>query len=135
MRILGFILAIVFVTGAALAVEGEKKPYRAVIDNDGIQRVKILAGSYYFNPDHIVVKVNVPVEITIRKEAGITPHAFVINSPDAGLNIHEALNSEPKVITFTATKAGKYLFYCDKKLLFFKSHREQGMEGTLEVIE
>ena len=30
-----------------------------------------------------------------------------------------------------ATPGGR--FYCDKKLLFFKSHREKGMEGVLKV--
>jgi hypothetical protein len=30
---------------------------------------------------------------------------------------------------------GEYPFYCSKKLLFFKSHREKGMEGMLEVVQ
>jgi hypothetical protein len=28
---------------------------------------------------------------------------------------------------------GTFPFYCDKKLLFFKSHHERGQEGHLEV--
>jgi len=36
-------------------------------------------------------------------------------------------------VRFTPTKAGVFAFYCDKKLLFFKSHREKGMEGVLKV--
>ena len=27
------------------------------------------------------------------------------------------------------TKPGTYSFYCDKQLLFFPNHREEGMEG------
>ncbi len=135
MRTLGFILAVVFLACMAFAAENQKKVYRAVVDNDGVQRVTVLAGSFYFDPDYIVVKGNIPVEVTIKKEAEITPHDFIIDAPDAGLTIKETLSSDPKVIKFTATKAGKYPFYCDKKLLLFKSHRERGMEGTLEVTE
>jgi plastocyanin domain-containing protein len=135
MRIIGFILSIAFVAGMALAAEREKKVYKAVVGKDGIQKVNILAGSFYFDPDYIVVRVNVPVEVTIKKEAEITPHAFVIDAPEAGLHVKESLSADPKVVKFTATKIGKYPFYCDKKLFFLKSHKERGMEGTLEVTE
>jgi hypothetical protein len=38
------------------------------------------------------------------------------------------------IVRFTRTQRGLFKFYCDKKLLFFKSHRDKGMEGlgTLE---
>jgi plastocyanin len=45
------------------------------------------------------------------------------------------LGKEPAIIKFTPTEPGKYEFYCGKKLLFFKSHKEKGMVGTLEVTE
>ena len=83
----------------------------------------------------IRIRANVPVEVMIRKEAEITPHAFVVDAPEAGLRVKEPLSAEPKVIKFTATKAGKYPFFCDKKFLFFQSHKERGMEGVLEVTE
>jgi plastocyanin len=77
----------------------------------------------------------VPVEIKIKKEPTIVPHSFVIKTPEAGMDIVESLGSEPKTIRFTPTKAGKYPFYCDKKFLSSKSHREKGMEGIIEVLE
>ena len=48
------------------AVRGEETPLedkvsRAVIDNDGVQRVKILGGNYFFDPNHVIDRVNVPV--------------------------------------------------------------------------
>jgi plastocyanin domain-containing protein len=135
MKIVGCILSILLVAGMVLASEKEKKVYKAVIDTDGIQRINIMAGSFYFDPDYIVVKVNVPVEVTIKKEAEITSHDFIIDAPEAGLHIREPLSADPKVVKFTATKVGKYPFYCDKKFLFFKSHKERGMAGTLEVTE
>lgn len=114
---------------------GQKDVFRAVVGSDGVQRVEVLAGSYFFKPDHIVVRANIPVELRIRKEPEIIPHSFVINAPEAGLDVHESLSSDPKVIKFIPLKAGTYPFYCDKKLLFFESHRAKGMEGVLEVTE
>lgn len=113
----------------------EEKVYRAVIDNDGVQRVKVLGGSYFFDPNQIIVKVNVPVELQVRKEAGIVPHDIAMKSPEAGMNFKESLETEPKEIRFTPTRIGRYPFYCDKKLLFFKSHKKKGMAGIIEVVE
>ncbi len=118
---------------AAWAQE-QKDAYVAKIDADGVQRVRIEAGSYFLKPNHIVVKVNVPVELLASREAGITPHDLVIKAPEAGIAVGEELATEPKKITFTATAVGKYPLYCSKKLLFFASHRERGMEGMLEVV-
>ena len=113
----------------------QKKQFIATVDKDGVQRIEVLAGEYFFDPNYIIVKANVPVEIKIKKEPSLVPHTFVMKTPDAGMDIHESLSSEPKIIKFTPTKTGKYPFYCDKKLLFFESHREKGMEGTIEVTE
>ncbi|RQW82970.1 MAG: quinol oxidase [Geobacter sp.] len=113
----------------------ETEPYHADIDKDGVQRVEIVGGGYFYKPDHITVKVDVPVELKVRKEGGIIPHDFVIDAPDAGITVKESLSSEPKVVRFTPTKTGKYPFYCSKKPPFFKSHRDKGMEGVLEVVE
>ena len=130
-----FASIIILFVSVSFADDQGKTPFIATISPQGIQKVEVVATEFDFNPSRIVVKVNLPVEITIRKEPSMVPHSFVINSPDAGMNINENLSSEPKVIKFTPTKAGKYAFYCDKKVLFFKSHRDSGMEGLLEVRE
>jgi plastocyanin len=116
-------------------VKAEKKVYRAVVDSDGVQRVHIVGGEYYFDPDYIVVQVNVPVELTFRKIPGITPHNIIISAPDARIDFNENMSKDPKTVTFIPVKTGKYPMYCDKKFLFFKNHRKKGMEGTLEVVE
>jgi len=113
----------------------QKNVYKAVVDKDGVQRVNMVGGSYFFDPDHIIVKVNIPVELKVKKEAGITPHDISINEPEAGIVFSESLATEPKIIKFTPKKPGKYQFYCTKKLLFLKSHKDRGMEGVIEVIE
>jgi plastocyanin domain-containing protein len=112
----------------------EMEASHAIID-DGVQRVVILGGGYFFTPDHVIVKVNVPVEMVISKEDGFIPHDFIIEAPEAGIEVDESLSSDPKVVRFTPTKVGKYSYYCSKKLLFFEDHREKGMEGVLEVVD
>lgn len=103
-------------------------------DKDGVQRVRIVAGSYFFKPSHIVVKVNVPVELMVSRERGLTPHDFVIRAQDAGIAVDQDLATEPRKIAFTPKKVGKYAFYCSKKPPLLASHRERGMEGVLEVL-
>lgn len=120
------------VTGFA---QSEKETYIAKVDADGVQRVRVIGGDYFFKPYRIVVKANVPVELSASREAGIVPHTLVIKAPEAGIAVDEEITTDVKKIMFTATKAGKYPFYCSNRLLFFASHRERGMEGILEVVE
>ena len=82
-------------TACALAQE---PPQAVKPDADGVQRVRLIAGSYFFKPNRIVVKVNVPVELTASRESGITPHDLVIRAEEAGINVKEDLGSEPKKI-------------------------------------
>lgn len=135
MKVLVGVSAVVLILLIGTGLAEEKKVYKAVVDKDGIQRVKIQAGSYYFDPNYIVVKVNVPVEITIGKDAEIIAHDLVISAPEAGMDVKEPLSSKTREIKFTPTKTGKYPFYCDKKFLLSESHREKGMKGTIEVTE
>jgi plastocyanin len=123
------VLALVMLAFVPALAQEPVKP-----DADGVQRIRVVAGSYFFKPNHIVVKVNVPVELTASRESGITPHDLVIRADEAGLAVKEDLGSEPKKISFTATKPGKYAIYCSKKLPFVAGHREKGMEGVLEVV-
>jgi plastocyanin len=103
-----------------------------VVDN--VQKVDMLAGSYFFKPNDVIVKVNVPVEITIKREPGFVPHDIVLHAPEAGIDFKVQLSTDPQVIKFTPTKVGKYEFYCSKRFLFW-THRAKGMWGTLVVTE
>ncbi|MEK7333667.1 MAG: quinol oxidase [Nitrospirota bacterium] len=125
------IVCLCFVSG----VMAQKKEFKATVDKDGVQRVEVIGGEYFFEPYHIIVKINMPVELTVRKKPGIVPHDIIVNAPEAGINFKEDLSKESKVIRFTPKKTGKYPVYCSKKLLFFKSHKESVMEGLLEVVE
>jgi plastocyanin domain-containing protein len=133
-RIIG-LFALSLALGACAATwETPKTPLVAEVGADGVQHVTVTGGNYYFDPSRIVVKANVPVELSLRKESGLVPHEFVLSAPDAGIVISESLSTEPKVVVFTPTLPGEYPYYCGKKLLFFPSHKEQGMSGVLEVV-
>lgn len=138
MRYLKYILIAALLFALASIAWGDEwveKRFVATVGPDGVQRVEMTGDTYYFDPNVIVVKVNVPVELKVKKAGGIAPHNIVIKAPDAGINIEESLSTEPKSIQFTPTKVGKYPFECTKRLLFFKSHKDRGMHGTLEVVE
>src|SRR5687768_11213224 len=128
------VLIFLALAAAGLAAQDQKEPYVAKPDADGVQRIRIVGGSYFFKPGHIVVKANVPVELLASRESGITPHNLLIQAPEAGVAVEADLGTEPKKIVFTATKPGKYAIYCSKKLPFIAGHREKGMEGVLEVV-
>ena len=134
---LGFLLAAL---AAGCQSSSQHKPGAAEatqvvkVDQDGVQRVTVLAGSYFFKPGHIVVKADVPVEILASREAGLAPHDLVIQAPDGGTLVQQDLATEPRKIAFTPRKPGKYPLYCSKKPPLMASHRERGMEGILEVV-
>jgi plastocyanin len=135
-HIVNILFALLFVTSSAIADDHPAgKRFVATIDKDGYQRVEMTAGEYYFDPAVVVVKVNVPVELTIRKTGGVTPHNLVMKAPEADLDFSIDISSEPKKVSFMATKIGSYPFECSKQFLFFKSHKERGMHGVLEVVE
>lgn len=123
--------------GASLAETSppDRMVYQSIIAADGVQHIRIEGGSYFFQPNHLIVHVNVPVELTVSVERGLIPHTIVIHAPEAGIEVDQNLSSDAKTIRFIPTAVGKYHFYCKNRFLFFKSHREKGMQGVLEVVE
>jgi plastocyanin domain-containing protein len=126
---------VVFFVSLAWAAEWKEKRVEAVVGADGVQRIEILAGGYYYDPNVIVVKVNVPVELVVKRTRALFGHNIVLNEPDAGIDFEQGLSTKPVSITFTPTKVGKYTFICSHKIPFSKSHLERGMYGYLEVVE
>lgn len=109
--------------------------YRATAAADGVQHVRIEGGAYFFEPNRVIVKAGVLVELTVSVGRSVIPHTFVIEAPEAGIVVDETLSSQPKRIRFTPTAVGRYPFYCRNRLLFLETHRDKGMEGVLEVVE
>lgn len=110
-------------------------PIMARLDADGVQRLSMVAGSYYFQPDRIQVRVGVPVELEVRRTTRLTPHDLVIRDARMGLDIEVDLSRAPQIVRFTPEVTGRVVFYCAERLLFFPSHRDRGMWGVLEVVE
>jgi heme/copper-type cytochrome/quinol oxidase subunit 2 len=117
----------------------KEKRVVATMDFDGVQRVEVAGSEYYFDPNYIVVKVNKPVELKVKKGADASwfiPHDMTMLAPEAGIDFIVDLKKNEQSVHFTPIKTGKYPFYCDKKPPFGgKNHRERGMEGVLEVVE
>ncbi len=113
---------------------GAEKRFVATIGADGVQHVELTGGEYFFDPNYIVVKVNTPVELKVRKEPGYVPHNLLVKAPEAGIDFKTDLTKDIQTIKFTPTKIGKYEMWCDKRLLWFKSHKDRGMDGYIEVV-
>lgn len=125
--------AVLVLTGAAQAAS-DAPPSAARLDADGVQRVQIEGGSYFFRPERISARAGQPLEIMLQLEPGIVPHRFVLEGPDGKPLAEVAMGSEPKTLRLTLP-AGDYPFFCPNRLLGFKSHRERGMAGVLEIRE
>ena len=131
LAVTGFLACFISSRSPALYAEG---PLVLEPGQDGVQRATVTLDSYSYAPNHLVVQAGRPVELTLKSVTIITPHNFVLKEPSAGLQIDKEVDhGDSAVVKFTPTQSGTYTFYCDKKLLFFASHREKGMEGRLEV--
>jgi len=109
-------------------------PLAALAADAEAQRVTVHLGDYHFHPDAIEVVTGRLVELTLINDDKITPHNFTLKEPNAGIDLDAAVSAgESTTLHFTPQTAGNYIFYCNKKLPFMKSHRERGMEGKLTV--
>jgi plastocyanin len=104
------------------------------IDADGVQRLTMVLDSYSYSPEHVIVQAGHPVELLLTSVTTFTPHNFILKDEASGLSLDRDVGAGKNVVLrFTPSQKGTFPFYCDKKLLFFASHREKGMEGKLEV--
>lgn len=136
LNLAGIIAGLALVCTPVSAVESfeASTPVIVPLDSDGVQRATIVVDSYSYTPSHLQVEVGKPVELILDSVTIITPHNFVLKEPGAGLMLeHDVPTGKGTIIRFTPTQRGLFKFYCDKKLLFFKSHRDKGMEGLLDV--
>jgi len=104
------------------------------VSEDNVQRLEITVDSYSFTPSRFTVKQNIPVELIFKSLSWVVPHNFVLKSAEAGIRIEEEIGTgETTTVRFTPTRIGEFKFSCTKKLLFFPSHEDLGMVGTLVV--
>ena len=97
---------------------------------DGVQRATVILDSYSYQPGHLIVEAGKPVELTLTSVTTLTPHNFIIKE----LSVEQDVGAgKTVVVKFIPPQAGTFAIYCDKRLWPLPSHREKGMEGTLEV--
>lgn len=96
--------------------------------------VHLTLGDYKFDPHEITLKAGQPVVLELQNVDRITPHNLTLQDQAGGLDIDVDVSAgDTARVELTPAVPGSYTFYCNKKLLFMKSHREHGMEGTLTV--
>ena len=104
------------------------------VAEDGVQRATITLDSYSYAPNHLIVEAGKPVELALISVTTIIPHNFIIKSPTGNLSVEQDVSAGKTVtIRFTPIQPGTFPIYCDKRLWPLPSHRDKGMEGTLEV--
>lgn len=128
---LSLIVLLVLAAGCASGLKRPVQEVTAKAGADGVQRVRIEAHSYYFSPNRIVVKANLPVELTVKQSALFVPHNFTCIAPNAGVDVKRGLGMlrGSKHLRFIPTTPGEYPFFCA-----VGSHAKKGMTGTLVVV-
>lgn len=103
-------------------------------DENDIQRVTIIMESYSFSPNNITIQADKPLSIQLENQSFLIPHNFVIDNASMGLHHEFEISAGDSLnMQLLLSTPGTYTFYCDKQLLFFPKHRDEGMEGTLIV--
>ena len=126
----GVFLGLQAVTVHAADVAQPAPPFVVPVGGDGIQRAAMTLDSYSYTPNHLVVESGKPVELTLTSATIIMPHNFLIKE----LSIEQDVSAgKTVVVKFTPAQPGLFSIYCDKRLWPMPSHRDKGMEGTLEV--
>jgi len=113
------------VTAQELLIKGEEST---------AQEITIDMESYVFTPSEVTVAIGKPLRLILRNQSFLVPHNFFLDDPH-GVRVLEVdiSSGESQTHSLTLTEPGVYSFYCDKQLLFFPTHREEGMEGRFIV--
>ena len=127
-------------TSVAVAIVNAAEPPQSnppvviPVAEDGVQRATVTLDSYSYTPNHLIVEAGKPVELTLTSVTTIVPHNFIIKSPTGSLSVEQDVSAgKTAIIKFTPNQPGIFPIYCDKRLWPLPSHRDKGMEGTLEV--
>ncbi len=109
-------------------------PMMIPVAADGVQRATVTLDSYSYSPNHLIVEAGKPVELTLTSVTTIIPHNFIIKELAGSLSVEQDVSAgKTVIIRFTPAHPGTFPIYCDKRLWPLPSHRDKGMEGTLEV--
>ena len=103
-------------------------------EQDEVTIVDVELGDYRYMPGTITLVEGEPVILRLKNVDMVTPHNFILEDPSDGLDTSVDVPAGKTVeVHLMPIVPGEHTFYCSKKLLFMKSHREKGMEGKLVV--
>lgn len=127
----GLVLLLLLWGGAIPALSQELLPQS---DVSNPREIVIDMESYVFTPSEVTIEVGKPITLILNNQSFLVPHNILMENPQ-GVRVLEAdiSSGESQTHTLTLSEPGIYTFYCDKQLLFFPTHREEGMEGRLIV--
>lgn len=104
------------------------------VEPEEVARYTVILDSYTFTPNHLLARAGQPIELTLRNESFLVPHNFILDIPGTEIHLAEEVGAgEEIILRFVVPHPGSFPFFCNKQLLFFPNHREEGMEGLLEV--
>jgi heme/copper-type cytochrome/quinol oxidase subunit 2 len=138
-RLLNILVTVWLLTSTGVTIHAAEPsqpspPVVIPVAADGVQRAMVTLDSYSYTPHHLIVEAGKLVELTLTSVTTMIPHNFVIKDPAGNLSVEQDVSAGKTVtITFTPTQPGIFPIYCDKRLWPLPSHRDKGMEGTLEV--
>ena len=128
-----FLLVITILAGCGTS--GLNRPVVEVTatPKESKQVAEISLHSFYFEPNRLVVKAGIPVELKLKKKSLFVPHNFSLYAPEAGMRIDQNVGTlgflpGSKTVLFTPTRPGEYEFTCGKD-----HHASEGMKGILVV--
>lgn len=129
--------------GLSCSAQGEnlyypEEAWRAAIGPDGMQRINIRCGPDFFDPPHVIVKANVPVELSVSTTRGLPSHNFLVNlsGPNAinATNANSPIGSAQKSFVFVPGLPGDYTMVCRNNAGVANAPTEKSMQGVLTVI-
>jgi plastocyanin len=130
-RFLGLAAIILGLAGCSSGLDRPVHEVKATPGGDGVQHVEVTAHAFYFEPNRVVLKANVPVELRIENKTPFIPHNFSCVAPQAGIQVDEGLGMvwDGETARFTPTTPGEYKFFCK-----IDHHANKGMTGVLVVV-
>ncbi|CAN5422881.1 hypothetical protein BH11PSE11_BH11PSE11_01620 [soil metagenome] len=127
-------------TGARSAEPRPSEAWWAVAGTDGVQRINIRCGDGHFDPRHIVIRANVPVEMLVStSSADLTPHSFVLDLSGPGASSAAKLDGPvgqiQKSFSFKHDQPGKYSIGCKENGSSGDSPKDEAKRGVLTIVQ
>ena len=97
-------------TAAQVAGGDLNEAWWAAIGPDGVQRVNIRCGSDFFDPRHIVVKANVPVQLSVSTTRDLPTQQFTVNLGPVGVD--GPVGPAQKAFVLSPSLTGKFQALC-----------------------